>query len=156
MTALWSDEVLWETALHSVFTHLEKKKQTIPIITILFDDFRSAFNIPIKLMLEVSHSANWYWTSSQTTNSLDWRSHLLHSSAEHHSLQGCVFSPLSFTLYTHVCNPWHGENLVWNPADDGGDIHKQWGLQGHEQSGGAQRTTYCSTSTKQKGGGQWF
>ncbi len=32
--------------------------------------------------------------------------------------QGCVLSPLLFTLHTHDCNPRHGENSVVKFADD--------------------------------------
>ncbi len=55
----------------------------------------------------------------QTPDSLDWWSHLLHTSVLNTGApQVCVLSPLLFTLYTYNCDNRHGENSVVKFAND--------------------------------------
>ncbi len=76
------------TALHSVFTHLENNNT---YIRMLYVDFSSAFNTvsPMKLISKLStleyHSLHLdiRLPHEQAPDSLDWWSHLLHSSAQH-------------------------------------------------------------------------
>uniref|UniRef100_A0A3B1KH12 Reverse transcriptase domain-containing protein n=1 Tax=Astyanax mexicanus TaxID=7994 RepID=A0A3B1KH12_ASTMX len=113
------------TVLHSALTHLDKKNT---YVRMLFVDFSSAFNtiVPQQLIhkldsLGLSTSlCNWLLdfltgrpqavrvgssTSSITT---------LNTGAP----QGCVLSPLLFTLLTHDCTPAHTSNLFVKFADD--------------------------------------
>ncbi len=113
------------TALHPALTHLDKKDL---YVRMLFIDFSSAFNtiIPqqlthklVQLGLNTS-LCNWLLdfltgrpqavrvginTSSTIT---------LNTGAP----QGCVLSPLLFTLLTHDCTPSHNSNLFIKFADD--------------------------------------
>ncbi len=113
------------TALHPALTHLDKKDS---YVRMLFIDFSSAFNtiIPqqlthklVQLGLNTS-LCNWLLdfltrrpqavrvgikTSSTIT---------LNTGAP----QGCVLSPLLFTLLTHDCTPSHNSNLFMKFADD--------------------------------------
>ncbi len=113
------------TALHPALTHLDKKDS---YVRMLFIDFSSAFNtiIPQQLTHKVAQLGlntslcNWLLdfltgrpqavrvginTSSTIT---------LNTGAP----QGCVLSPLLFTLLTHVCTPSHNSNLFIKFADD--------------------------------------
>ncbi len=113
------------TALHPALTHLDKKDS---YVRMLFIDFSSAFNtiIPqqlthklVQLGLNTS-LCNWLLdfltgrpqavrvginTSSTIT---------LNTGAP----QGCVLSPILFTLLTHDCTPSHNSNLFIKFADD--------------------------------------
>ncbi len=114
-----------KSALHPALTHLDKKDL---YVRMLFIDFSSAFNtiIPqqlthklVQLGLNTS-LCNWLLdfltgrpqavrvginTSSTIT---------LNTGAP----QGCVLSPLLFTLLTHDCTPSHNSNLFIKFADD--------------------------------------
>ncbi len=64
--------------------------------------------------------------------------------------QGCVLRLFLFTLCTHDCNPSNGENSVVKFADDLNIIGR---ISNNNETSyllqdGAQRLTYCSTSTK--------
>ncbi len=113
------------TALHPALTHLDKKDS---YVRMLFIDFSSAFNtiIPQQLIHKLvqlglnTSLCNWHLdflterpqavriginTSSTIT---------LNKGAP----QGCVLSPLLFTLLTHDCTPSHNSNLFIKFADD--------------------------------------
>ncbi|XP_076862714.1 nuclear respiratory factor 1 isoform X2 [Brachyhypopomus gauderio] len=113
------------TALHSAHTHLDRKDT---YVRMLFLDFSSAFNtiIPQQLIhkldsLGLSTSlCNWLLdfltgrpqavrVGSNTSNSIT-----MNTGAP----QGCVLSPLLFTLLTHDCTPEHPSNLFIKFADD--------------------------------------
>ncbi len=113
------------TALHPALTHLDKKDS---YVRMLFIDFSSAFNtiIPqqlthklVQLGLNTS-LCNWLLdfltgrpqavrvgiNTSSTITLNTW------------APQGCVLSPLLFTLLTHDCTPSHNSNLFIKFADD--------------------------------------
>ncbi len=113
------------TALHPALTHLDKKDS---YVRMLFIDFSSAFNtiIPqqlthklVQLGLNTS-LCNWLldfltgrpqavWVGINTSSTIT-----LNTGAP----QGCVLSPLLFTLLTHNCTPSHNSNLFIKFADD--------------------------------------
>ncbi len=113
------------TALHPALTHLDKKDS---YVRMLFIDFSSAFNtiIPqqlthklVQLGLNTS-LCNWLLdfltgrpqavrVSINTSSTIT-----LNTGAP----QGCVLSPLLFTLLTHDCTPSHNSNLFIKFADD--------------------------------------
>ncbi len=113
------------TALHPALTHLEKKYS---YVRMLFIDFSSAFNtiIPqqlthklVQLGLNIS-LCNWL------LDFLTGRSQAVQVGINTSSTitlntgapQGCVLSPLIFTLLTHDCTPSLNSNLFIKFADD--------------------------------------
>ncbi|KAL0154639.1 hypothetical protein M9458_048902 [Cirrhinus mrigala] len=113
------------TALHSALTHLDKKDS---YVRKLFIDFSSAFNtiIPQQLTQKLvqlglnTSLCNWLLdfltgrpqvvrVGSNTSSTI-----ILNTGAP----QGCVLSPLLFTLLTHDCTPSHSSNLFIKFADD--------------------------------------
>ena len=113
------------TVLHSALTHLDTKDS---YVRLLFIDFSSAFNtiIPQQLIqkldgLGVNTSlCNWLLdfltgrpqavrVSGNTSSTIT-----LNTGAP----QGCVLSPLLFTLLTHDCTPKHNTNIFVKFADD--------------------------------------
>uniref|UniRef100_A0A9J7ZV96 Reverse transcriptase domain-containing protein n=1 Tax=Cyprinus carpio carpio TaxID=630221 RepID=A0A9J7ZV96_CYPCA len=113
------------TTLHSALTHLEKKDS---YVRMLFIDFSSAFNtiIPQQLIHKLvelglnTSLCNWLLdfltgrpqavrVGSNTSSTIT-----LNTGAP----QGCVLSPLLFTLLTHDCTPSHNSNLFIKFADD--------------------------------------
>ncbi len=113
------------TALHPALTHLDK---TDTYVRLLFIDFSSAFNtiIPQQLIHKLvqlglnTSLCNWLLdfltgrpqavrVGSNTSSSIT-----LNTGAP----QGCVLSPLLFTLLTHDCTPSHNSNLFIKFADD--------------------------------------
>ncbi|KAL0149686.1 hypothetical protein M9458_054969 [Cirrhinus mrigala] len=113
------------TALHSALTHLDKKDS---YVRMLFIDFSSAFNtiIPQQLTQKLvqlglnTSLCNWLLdfltgrpqavrVGSNTSSTI-----ILNTGAP----QGCVLSPLLFTLLTHDCTPSHSSNLFIKFADD--------------------------------------
>ncbi|KAL0159464.1 hypothetical protein M9458_043189, partial [Cirrhinus mrigala] len=113
------------TALHSALTHLDKKDS---YVRMLFIDFSSTFNtiIPQQLTQKLvqlglnTSLCNWLLdfltgrpqavrVGSNTSSTIT-----LNTGAP----QGCVLSPLLFTLLTHDCTPSHSSNLFIKFADD--------------------------------------
>ncbi len=113
------------TALHPALTHLDK---TDTYVRLLFIDFSSAFNtiIPQQLIHKLvqlgfnKSLCNWLLdfltgrpqavrVGSNTSSTIT-----LNTGAP----QGCVLSPLVFTLLTHDCTPSHNSNLFIKFADD--------------------------------------
>ena len=113
------------TALHTVCEHLEHSGS---YARMLFVDFSSAFNtlVPSRLMSKLrslgigEHTCRWI---------RDFLTDRLQSVrlGDHHSStltvstgapQGCVLSPMLYTLYTHDCAPIHSSNIFVKFADD--------------------------------------
>ncbi|KAL0161432.1 hypothetical protein M9458_045157, partial [Cirrhinus mrigala] len=113
------------TALHSALTHLDKKDSYVQM---LFIDFSSAFNtiIPQQLTQKLvqlglnTSLCNWLLdfltgrpqvvrVGRNTSSTI-----ILNTGAP----QGCVLSPLLFTLLTHDCTPSHSSNLFNKFVDD--------------------------------------
>ena len=113
------------SALHPALTHLDKKDS---YVRMLFIDFSSAFNtiIPQQLICKLdtlglsTSLCNWLLdflsqrpqvvrVGDNTSNSIT-----LSTGAP----QGCVLSPLLFTLLTHDCTPTHSSNHLVKFADD--------------------------------------
>ncbi|KAK2905571.1 hypothetical protein Q8A73_009516 [Channa argus] len=113
------------TAVHSALTHLDKKDS---YVRMLFIDLISAFNtiIPQQLIHKLvqlglnTSLCNWLLdfltvrpqtvrVGSNTSSTIT-----LNTGAP----QGCVLSPLLFTLLTHDCTPSHNSNLFIKFADD--------------------------------------
>ncbi len=121
------------TALHPALTHLDKTDTYVRLLVI---DFSSAFNtiIPQQLIHKLvqlglnTSLCNWLLdfltgrpqavqVGSNTSSTIT-----LNTGAP----QGCVLSPLLFTLLTHDCTPSHNSNLFIKFADDDcGGSHQQ-------------------------------
>ena len=113
------------TALHAALSHLE---QPGSYVRMLFVDFSSAFNtiLPHRLVdilgdLGFPHNTCMWIKSFLTGRSQRVRvgRHTSTSlSLGTGSPQGCVLSPLLYTLYTHTCTPAHRSNTIVKFADD--------------------------------------
>ncbi|KAL0184059.1 hypothetical protein M9458_019755, partial [Cirrhinus mrigala] len=97
------------TALHSALTHLDKKDS---YVRMLFIDFSSAFNtiIPQQLTQKTGPAGAQHLTVPQAVRvgSNTSSTIILNTGAP----QGCVLSPLLFTLLSHDCTPSHSSNCV--------------------------------------------
>ncbi|XP_030641384.1 NACHT, LRR and PYD domains-containing protein 12-like [Chanos chanos] len=112
-------------ALHSALTHLDSSNS---YVRMLFIDFSSAFNtvIPSKLISKLSQLGistslgNWtldFLTNRPQSVKLDYLTSstlTLNTSMA----QGCVLSPLLYSLFTYDCIPVHGTNTIIKFADD--------------------------------------
>ncbi|KAI4871589.1 hypothetical protein NFI96_021134, partial [Prochilodus magdalenae] len=113
------------SVVHSALTHLEQKDS---YVRMLFVDFTSAFNtiIPQTLTDKLSslglHSSLCNWVLDFLTNRpQSVRIHNLSSCTTILSTvspQGCVLSPLLFTLLTYDCSPIHPGCRIVKFADD--------------------------------------
>ncbi|CAJ1076957.1 uncharacterized protein LOC125983400 [Xyrichtys novacula] len=109
------------SALHAALSHLEQQGS---YVRMLFVDYSSAFNtiLPHKLVnLGIPHPT-CIWINSFLTCRTQ-RVRVGHHTSTALSLstgspQGCVLSPLLFTLYTHDCVPTHHNNTFVKFADD--------------------------------------
>ncbi|KAI4902911.1 hypothetical protein NFI96_020436 [Prochilodus magdalenae] len=110
--------------VHSALTHLDRKNTCVRM---LFIDYSSAFNtiIPAKLIPKLtdlglnSHLCNWI------LDFLTGRPQVVRVGSLSSSLtlstgapQGCVLSPISYSLYTHDCVARHTSNTIFKFADD--------------------------------------
>ncbi len=113
------------TALHAALSHLEKRGS---YVRMLFIDYSSAFNTIIPDIL-IPKLANLGLPPSTCS----WIKDFLVNRPQHVKLgphlsstrtlstgspQGCVLSPLLYSLYTHDCRPTHPENIIVKFADD--------------------------------------
>ncbi|KAI4903633.1 hypothetical protein NFI96_009461, partial [Prochilodus magdalenae] len=120
-----STEDAISTALHTALTHLDCQNS---YVRMLFIDFSAAFNtvIPSKLISKLDDLGisttlcNWisdFLTDRPQSVKLD------NLSSSFISLntgvpQGCVSSPILYSLFTHDCVPIHGSNTIMKYADD--------------------------------------
>ena len=120
-----STEDAISTVLHLALTHLDSPKT---YVRMLFIDFSSAFNtvIPSKLISKLSQlgisNSLCNWIMDFLTNrpqavklgSLYSSTITLNTGVP----QGCVLSPLLYSLFTHDCAPVYGSNAIIKLADD--------------------------------------
>ena len=113
------------SALHPALTHLDKKDS---YVRMLFIDFSSAFNtiIPQQLICKLdklglsTSLCNWLLDFlSQRPQAVRVGNNISSSiTLSTGAPQGCVLSPLLFTLLTHDCTPTHSSNHLVKFADD--------------------------------------
>ncbi|KAI4899182.1 hypothetical protein NFI96_003321 [Prochilodus magdalenae] len=120
-----STEDAISTALHTALTHLDCQNS---YVRKLFIDFSAAFNtvIPSKLISKLSHLGisitlcNWildFLTDRPQSVKLDNLSSSV-ISLNTGVPQGCVLSPILYSLFTHDCVPIYGSNTIIKYADD--------------------------------------
>ncbi len=113
------------TALQTTLSHLEQEGSCVQL---LFVDYSSAFNtiLPHKLVDKLGDLGLPYSTFTWIKSFLSGRSQRVrvgpHTSMalslSTGSPQGCVLSPLLYTLYTYDCIPAHHSNTIIKSADD--------------------------------------
>ena len=117
-------------AVHTALNHLEPRgsKCMNRYVRMLFVDFSSAFNTIVPARLDVKlrdlglHPTMCRWILSFLSDrcqvvrmgNLTSDSMTLNTGAP----QGCVLSPLLYSLYTHDCETTHGCNVIIKYADD--------------------------------------
>ena len=112
-------------ALHAALSHLEHRES---YVRMLFIDYSSAFNIIILAILVSKLSdlglnpLTCSWISDFLTNRPQKVKLGPHFSSTHTlstgSPQGCVLSPLLYSLYTFDCSHTHPSNTIVKFADD--------------------------------------
>lgn len=119
--------------LHTALSHLEQWESYVRMYLV---DYSSAFNtiIPDILVSKLSdqglHPLTCHWVKDCLTNRPQAVKLGPHLSSTHKlstgSPQGCVLSPLLYTLYASDCSPAHFNNTIVKFADDttvgGGDF----------------------------------
>ncbi|KAI5608791.1 gastrula zinc finger protein XlCGF28.1-like, partial [Silurus asotus] len=122
-----STEDAVSTALHSALTHLDKSNTYIRMV---FIDFSSAFNtvLPTVLITKLSElgicTSTCRWILDFLTNRPPIVSHLNPQPSFSTLIlntgmpQGCVLSPLLYSLFTHDCAPLYNSNIFIKYADD--------------------------------------
>ncbi|KAI5109292.1 gastrula zinc finger protein XlCGF28.1-like, partial [Silurus meridionalis] len=120
-----STEDAVSTALHSALTHLDKSNT---YIRMLFIDFSSAFNtvLPTVLITKLSElgicTSTCRWILDFLTNrpqSVRLGNQVSSTLILNTGIpQGCVLSPLLYSLFTHDCAPLHNSNIFIKYADD--------------------------------------
>ena len=120
-----STEDAISTALHSTLSHLDNNNT---YVRMLFIDFSSAFNtiIPSKLITKLSdlgiNTSLCNWVLDFLTNrpqSVRLENHTSSTLILNTGVpQGCVLSPLLYSLFTNDCTPVHGSNTIIKFADD--------------------------------------
>ncbi|KAK3532681.1 hypothetical protein QTP86_027807 [Hemibagrus guttatus] len=110
------------TAFHAALSHLEKQGS---YVRMLFVDYSSAFNTILSHILVgkledlgLPHSTSMWINSFLSNHSQRIRHTSTALSLSTGSPQGCVLSPLLYTLYTHDCTPTHHSNTIVKFADD--------------------------------------
>ncbi len=111
--------------LHTALSHLENKKA---YVRMLFVDYSSAFNIivPATLVAKLQTLGLNRSLCSWILDFLTGRSQVVRMGNNTSSPltlntgapQGCVLSPLLYSLYTHDCAATHSSNVIVKFADD--------------------------------------
>ena len=120
-----STEDAISTALNSALSHLDNNNS---YVRMLFIDFSSAFNTitPSKLITKLcdlginTSLCNWILDFlSNRPQSVRLENHTSSTLILNTGVpQGCVLSPLLYSLFTHDCIPVHGSNTIVKFADD--------------------------------------
>ena len=120
-----STEDAISTALHSALSHLDNSNT---YVRMLFIDFSSAFNtiIPSKLITKLTelgiNTSLCTWIQDFLTNrpqSVRLDEHTSSTLTLNTGVpQGCVLSPLLYSLFTYDCTTIHGSNTIVKFADD--------------------------------------
>ncbi len=111
--------------LHTAFSHLENKNA---YVRMLFVDYSSAFNtiVPATLVVKLQTLGLNRSLCSWILDFLTGRSQMVRMGNNTSSPltlntgapQGCVLSPLLYSLYTHDCAATHSSNVIVKFADD--------------------------------------
>ncbi len=118
--------------LHTAHSHLEKKNT---YVRMLFVDYSSAFNtiVPATLVVKLQTLGLNRSLCSWILDFLTGRSQVVRMGNNTSSPlilntgapQGCILSPLLYSLYTHDCTATHSSNVIVKFADDTTDDHRQ-------------------------------
>ena len=107
------------TTLHTALTHLDKRNT---YVRMLFIDYSSAFNtiVPSKLVIKLETLGldpalcNWVLAFLMRVGNNISTLLILHTGAP----QGCILSPLLYSLFTHDCVAMHASSSIIKFADD--------------------------------------